>query len=228
MSLPGVCPHCHGKFEITLAIADTEAREAMAAAIAAWPLVGRQVVKYLALHSPLGRAIAWPKLTRLVRELSAALEAEQVSRHGQTQPCPLAIWAQALDKVLDKDADGTLRRPLGGHGLLFEVAFGLASQPPAAQQPARSAASARGETSIGFHASHTQGLPPERTAADREAECVAWKRQMRALGQTLTPSADQVAAVRKAVEAGGATAALGGGPDGPGLHRHEKLAPKPQ
>jgi hypothetical protein len=51
---------------------------------------------------------------------------------------------------------------------------------------------------------------------------------MRALGQTLTPSADQVAAVRKAVEAGGATAALGGGPDGPGLHRHEKLAPKPQ
>lgn len=137
MPLPGVCPACGATFSLEQALADGEARAALGAALMVPPEIGARVVRYLGLHAPAGRRLQWPKLTRLIVELTERIQAAGVSRRGVTHACPLATWAAALNEVLTQRDAGALTLPLKGHGYLDEIAWRLSGSGAAPRRGAR-------------------------------------------------------------------------------------------
>lgn len=136
--IPGICPSCGAQFDLETALADAEARQALAAALDVPPALAKALIRYLALQAPGGKRLAWPRLSRLLRELTELLAAGTVTHRGQTLAAPTAVWAAALEEVLSARDKGTLTLPLDGHGFLRAVAFGLAGRPAQEVTPAPS------------------------------------------------------------------------------------------
>jgi len=125
MPLPGVCPSCGAAFDLPAALADAEARQALAAALELPAPLARLVVPYIALHAPTsGRRMAWSKLARLLRELRELVTSGQVTRNRITRAAPLDQWQRGLEAVLERRDAGTLNLPLDNdHAYLEEVVW---------------------------------------------------------------------------------------------------------
>lgn len=174
--IPGTCPDCGASRPLPDYLADADARQALAAALALPSSLARGVVPYLALHAPQGRRVQMGKLTRLLRELTELVTAGTITRHGTERPCPMPVWIGALEQVLAARDAGTLSIPLDGHAYLTEIAWRQAAKPGGSavrtrttpnDEPQRDA-HRRGETPMGHHASHRPAHLdlPQRT--DRE------------------------------------------------------------
>jgi hypothetical protein len=122
------------------ALTDAEARSALVAALELPAPLARLTVRYLALHAPEGRTIQWPKLTRLIVELTALVTTAQVTRRGVTHAAPLEIWRAALEEVLSAREAGTLVLPLDGHGYLTEICWRIAAKGAGVAEAQREAA----------------------------------------------------------------------------------------
>lgn len=128
------CPCCGGLFSIEAALADAQARQAVAAALQLPAGLGDRVLRYLGLFRPPERGLSWDKATRLLVELHDAIRAAQVTRHGRDWPAPQDYWRMALDQMLD--ARPTLTLPLKTHGYLFEIVVGIAQKAEARREQA--------------------------------------------------------------------------------------------
>ncbi len=151
MAIPGVCPSCGNKFDLPQALTDAEARQALAAALALPAPLARQVVPYMALLSPKGRAISMGKLSRLLTELTVLVTSGQVTRKNETYACPLELWQAGMMETLNARDAGTLILPLADHAYLTEVVWRMAAK--ASQQAQRSRIS---------HPSHQVATPGEK------------------------------------------------------------------
>jgi hypothetical protein len=131
MPLTGVCPACGSETPIEAYLADTDAREALGALLALLPERERRLIpRYAALFAPPARRVQWPKLTRVLRELSARIEAGQVERRAQVRACTRAQWLDAVEAVLRNHEAGTVRVPLADHAYLDGVAWEQATPKP--------------------------------------------------------------------------------------------------
>ncbi len=159
MPIYAACPSCGARYPLEAAIADTEARRALAAAVKGLPQeVLRRLVGYLDCHSPPGRAMAWGKCARVIEELIAMVEPGTVQRgHGVSRAAPGWLWAVAMDEVAAMREEGDLALPLKGHGLLEEICYRLAGKAEGKKE-AQAQASARGETPVGWHPSHRPAI----------------------------------------------------------------------
>lgn len=124
MPLTGVCPSCGAEAPIEAYLSDTDAREALGALLALLPERERRLIpRYASLFAPAQRRVQWPKLTRVLRELTARIESGQVQRRGQARACSRAQWLDALEVVLRNHEAGSLRLPLADHGYLDSIAW---------------------------------------------------------------------------------------------------------
>ena len=56
------------------------------------------------------------------------LQGQVVERNGLSRACPLPLWQQALERMIEHRAAGKLDLPLKTHGYLLEIAFSLAEK----------------------------------------------------------------------------------------------------
>lgn len=173
MPIYAACPSCGAKYPLEAAIADVEARRALAAAIKALPQeVLRRLVGYLGYHAPQGRAMAWDKTARVIDELVALIEPGNVKRgSGAPRAAPGWLWATAMDEIGAMHDEGDLSLPLKGHGLLEEICYRLAGKAEGKRE-AFSIARARGDTPTGYHPSHRPAdvAPPRGSRPRIESE----------------------------------------------------------
>jgi|GEM_PF-4842513 len=133
MSIPGVCPHCQGKFPLEQALTDVEAREALMAALSGWPdPLPRVVVHYIALLSPLGKTMSFDRLTKVLRELVTLISTKELSRKvGKQQfirKTTPELWAEGMQIALTARSEGRLDLPLKSHKWLEETVWRLAQR----------------------------------------------------------------------------------------------------
>ena len=131
MPLTGICPACGSEAPIEAYLSDTDAREAMGALLALLPArEARAIPRYAALFAPAQRRVQWPKLTRILRELTGRLNAGQVERRGQVRACSRAQWLDAVEAVVANHEAGTVRVPLPDHSYLDAIAWERAEARP--------------------------------------------------------------------------------------------------
>lgn len=136
------CPCCAARFSIEAALMDESARQAVAAALALPAPLAEHLLRYVALFRPAKRALAWDRAARLLAELQALIAQGFIERHRVRYRTTEAIWADAIEALLERR--GKLRLPLTGHGYLLEILVDRAAK---AQARAESA-------SRPLHASH--------------------------------------------------------------------------
>jgi hypothetical protein len=104
------------------------------------------LAQYLGMFRPRGRALAFDRTDRLLTELQPFFDREIVTRNGVTRACPLAVWQQALERMIEQRNAEKLQLPLKTHGYLFEIAFALADSIDAKQERDTEASRRRGES----------------------------------------------------------------------------------
>ncbi len=155
MPITGVCPNCRSRFPLEAAVQDAEARRALAAALGLPDPVARRVVPYLSLHAPRNKSMAWSKTARLLQELVTLISRAEVKRgHNPARTVTIAQWAIALDECLNAHDEGRLELPLDGHAWITGAVYRIAGRNERSANAAR-----RGETPIGYHASHQDAKP---------------------------------------------------------------------
>ena len=159
MPIEGVCPSCGAKFDLAHALTDGEARQALAAALQLPAPLARLIVPYLSLHAPGQKRIAWRKLARLLRELTALIEAGTVMRERERYAAPLELWRDGLEKVVQAADKGDLTLPLEGHGYLTKVVW----------TEAKRAAGRRAAAERPLHPSHRH-VPPSQPSPRQRGE----------------------------------------------------------
>lgn len=120
------CPVCNAIFPAEAALVESQAREAVRAAVLLPAPLGDRLLRYLGLFRPARRALSWDRAARLLNELLEPINAGRVERNGRAWVAPLSVWELALDEILAKRH--TLQLPLKSHGYLFEIVARLASK----------------------------------------------------------------------------------------------------
>ena len=129
MALNGTCPSCGAKAPLEHFVIEARYKQALAAAFATPAALADLVLPYLALFAPAsGRAIAAPKLARIVGEFAELTGAAQVTRNRNTHAAPAELWRAGLEATLAARDAGTLALPLDGHAYLAEIVWRLAAK----------------------------------------------------------------------------------------------------
>lgn len=138
--MKGLCPECGCTADLTAFIADSQARQAVAEALSVPAEVGGPLLRYLGLFRPANRALSWGRFERLLKEVSGAVRARQVRRHGRDWPAPLEVWCAALEEIVERR--DKLQLPLRSHGYLYEIVAGAANRAEARAEAERELARA--------------------------------------------------------------------------------------
>jgi len=132
--MQGKCPACNASFSLDVAFAIDSGREAILAALKMPAPLALLLAKYLGMFRSAGRALSFDRMERLLSELQPMLEAQTVTRNGMTRRCPLELWQQALERMIEQRDVGKLQLPLKTHGYFLEIAFALADHVDAKQE----------------------------------------------------------------------------------------------
>ena len=128
------CPCCHARHPLDAALTDEAARAAVARVAALGGELPRTAVVYLGLFRPKRRVLSWARACRLLDELTDAIDAGRIRRHGRDWAVTRAQWTEALRIVIERRDTGRLETPLKDHAYLYEVARGLADRAEAAAE----------------------------------------------------------------------------------------------
>lgn len=128
------CPSCYAVFSLETAVALDAARAALSTALQMPAPLSGLIAQYLGMFRSAGRVLAFDRAERLMAELLPMLTEQRVERAGNARACPLPIWQQALERMVEHRAAGKLELPLKSHGYLLEIAFGLADKAEAAAE----------------------------------------------------------------------------------------------
>ncbi len=115
------CPGCGTTVSLDALIAHDAAREALAAVFKLSGPLGSALIRYLALFRPESRELTMDRVARLLGEVLPDLQAQRISRNGQTFEAPAEAWLWAIEQALVARDAGRLSLPLKGHGWLYEV-----------------------------------------------------------------------------------------------------------
>ena len=167
------CPACGAEMTLDVLIATEAAREAVLAALALPPPLGKLLVQYMALFRPPKRQLSFDRLAVLFAELALPIADGRIERKGRAWSAPLEYWRAALEEIISKREKLTL--PLKSHGYLLEIIVGYSSKAEAAAENLREQSRARGH-SVERHSGGTIGEVIARQMPERVRE------QLRGLG----------------------------------------------
>lgn len=115
------CPSCHAELTLDVLMQHEAARRAVARLAQVSLPFGALTIQYMALFKPASRALSIDRMVRLIEELLPDIERQQITRAGRDWDAGIEAWRAALQVVLGMRDAGTLRLPLTGHGLLYQV-----------------------------------------------------------------------------------------------------------
>jgi hypothetical protein len=129
--MKATCPVCGGYGPLESFLVDDDAKRAV---VAVGKLPGdlpRLCWAYLGMFrkpaSP--RVLTWERVGRIVAELADLVAEKDMSWKGQrVVPSRPEFWAQGIQAMLDRDAQGKLERPLDGHNYLRAVVYEIAEK----------------------------------------------------------------------------------------------------
>jgi hypothetical protein len=123
------CPSCNAEFGLDVAAGRDADAQALAGLLdAAAPQLRGLLIQYLALHRPGVRRLSIARAARLAAELLGDIQRGEIDRKGRSWSAPPAMWARAIEHMLQMRDRGSLTLPLSGHGYLHEVLCGMADQ----------------------------------------------------------------------------------------------------
>lgn len=125
------CPCCGATLSLEALLNDVAARQAVATALTLPASLGPRLLRYLGLFRPAQRSLTWERAAGLLAELQTMIDAGQIRRNGRSWPAPHAVWASALDAVLERK---NLTLPLKSHGYLLEIIAGMTDRAEAEQE----------------------------------------------------------------------------------------------
>lgn len=116
------CTACGATGSAEQFTADADARTALALALKLPPGVGGVALRYIGLFRPAKRGLTWDRACKLLSELVAMIEAGHVHRRGKALPATPALFAAAMQQMLDQRE--RLDLPLTTHGYLVAIVAG--------------------------------------------------------------------------------------------------------
>ena len=128
------CPVCGAGFDLAVAFACDEERQAFARLASVSIPLGTRVLRYISLFQPPKQRLTSAKKLKLLQQLLPDLERKTITHKGRDWPAPLDTWAQAFDQMLERRAAGTLELPMKSHGYLYAILAGMADKTEAAQE----------------------------------------------------------------------------------------------
>ena len=131
------CPVCGAGFDLAVAFACDEERQAFARLASVSIPLGTRVLRYINLFQPPKQRLTSAKKLKLLQQLLPDLERKTITHKGRDWPAPLDAWAQAFDQMLERRASGTLELPMKSHGYLYAVLVGMADKTEAAHEAKR-------------------------------------------------------------------------------------------
>lgn len=141
MSMPTfTCPVCRNRLTIDVIFAHDGVRDAILALTKAHPegeKLLRPLLGYVGLFAPEKTDMRYERIASLLCELSDMINTAHVSRDGTAYAAPLDYWISALNEMLKRRDNGTLRLPLSSHGYLIEIIVGYSKKADAAAESIR-------------------------------------------------------------------------------------------
>lgn len=131
------CPSCGAEFDLGVALACEEERQAFARLAAVSIPLGARVLHYVTLFQPPKQRLTSAKKLKLLQQLLPDMERKAITHKGRDWPAPLDAWAQAIDQMLSARDAQRLELPMKGHGYLYAVLAGMADKHEAAQEAKR-------------------------------------------------------------------------------------------
>lgn len=120
-----ICPGCGITASAEAWLNDAKARELLVAVARLPQPLPEACLPYLGLFRSETQTLGWKKAVRIVADLAKLVGSGHVQVQGKVaRPCPPRIWAEAMDKMLERRE--RLTRPMPNHNYLREVAHGLA------------------------------------------------------------------------------------------------------
>lgn len=129
--MKATCPHCGTYGPVESFLTDDDAKRAVVAVGKLPGELPRLVWAYLGLHRKpgAGRALTWERVGRIVAELARLVAEAEIQWKGKrVVPNRPEFWAQGVQAMLDRDAQGKLERPLDGHNYLRAVVYEIAEK----------------------------------------------------------------------------------------------------
>lgn len=131
------CPVCGAGFDLAVAFACDEERQAFARLASVSIPLGTRVLRYINLFQPPKQRLTSAKKLKLLQQLLPDLERKTITHKGRDWPAPLDAWAQAFDQMLERRNTGTLELPMKSHGYLYAILAGMADKTEAAHEAKR-------------------------------------------------------------------------------------------
>lgn len=119
------CPCCGATNSLETLIAFDDARNVLSFLLKVDQRLTRPLVRYIALFRPEKTDLSWSRTIKLLTELVPDIQAQKITRNGQLFDAPVTAWLWAIEQIFTKQ---NLKRPLKGHGLLYEIICGWRGQ----------------------------------------------------------------------------------------------------
>lgn len=116
------CAACGAHGSIEQFTADADARTALALGLKLPNGLGGIALRYISLFRPAKRGLTWDRVCKLLHEIVVMVEAGQVERRGKSFPATPALFAHAMQQMLDQRE--RLDLPLQTHGYLVAIIAG--------------------------------------------------------------------------------------------------------
>lgn len=128
MTVRVTCPACGCRGDVEAFLVEEEAKRMAAGFADLEPALGRAVLRYLRLFKPAKTELRLSRAATLIAELVEMVSAGTVckdERTNQRRPAPVAVWVEALEKMLGNPPSDT---PISNHHYLRVVAYGVAGE----------------------------------------------------------------------------------------------------
>ncbi|MDR8285239.1 DUF2752 domain-containing protein [Acinetobacter baumannii] len=115
------CPACGATNSLDALLGHGEASKAFVASLNLVGDLATPLVKYLGMFRSQNRELTFERTAKLLGEIAADINAQQINRGHHSYPAPKAAWIWAINTMLERRDQGKLQLPLKNHGYLYEV-----------------------------------------------------------------------------------------------------------
>lgn len=167
------CPACGATTSLDALLGHSEASKAFLAAINLVGDLAKPMIQYLGMFRSDSRDLTFDRASKLLNELAADINANQIKRGHHNYPAPKAAWIWAINTILERRDQGKLQLPFKNHGYLYEV---ITSYKPE-YSPTQDSTP---RNHSGVRAAHTTSPVPlvtEKSFYEREQERLAHEQQ---------------------------------------------------
>ncbi len=115
------CPACGATTSLDALLGHSEASQAFLSAINLVGDLAKPMIQYLGMFRSDSRDLTFDRASKLLNELAADINANQIKRGHHFYPAPQAAWIWAINTIIERRDQSKLQLPFKNHGYLYEV-----------------------------------------------------------------------------------------------------------